>query len=229
VNDHPYRVGALLCSFVLAACSAPTAAAPAPQTRQQLEPSVVGKRSADAADDCAEVPGQPPPEPLRAPFSGVAKAARCQREVYTIMGGVTHFLGVECKHCHQEPDYTADTHNKRIANWMAKELVPRLLERGGDAVWCRDCHAGRAKFLGSPRRPELAVEWMLTHMVEDFQTNRGLPPKCKDCHGGDLGSADFRPKIILSPLAAPPLVDAPAAPSASSAPAPLPVPDFGGR
>jgi hypothetical protein len=251
VNDHPCRALAPLCLLLLGACSAPSAGAPTATATPAPKPSL-GKRSAAVADDCAEVPGQPPPEPLRIQYDGVAKAARCQREVYTIMGGVTHFLGVECKHCHQEPDYAADTHNKRVANWMAKELVPRLKQRDGEAVWCRDCHGGRAKFLGSPRRADFAVEWMLTHMVEDFQTNRGLPPKCKDCHGGDLGSADFRPKIILAPLAGPPLPAAEpgaAAPSASPSasalapaplapatpslpvvvPAPAPIPDFGGR
>lgn len=158
------------------------------------------------------------------------------------MGGVTHFLGVECKHCHVEPDYAADTHNKRVANWMAKELVPRLAQRNGDEVWCKDCHAGRAKFLGNPRRADVAMDWMLTHLVEDFQTTRGLPPKCKDCHGGDVGSPEFHPKIILTALAGPPLPPSsvvapavevappPAASSAPPAPSPAsPIPDFGGR
>jgi hypothetical protein len=51
----------------------------------------LGKRAANAPDDCAREPGKPPPEPLRTQYLGVAKAARCQREVYSIMGGLTHF------------------------------------------------------------------------------------------------------------------------------------------
>jgi hypothetical protein len=158
-------------------------------------------------DDCAVQAGKSPPAPLRTQYTGVAKAARCDREVYTIMGGVSHFLGVECKHCHLEPDYQADTHNKQIANWMARELIPRLElreqeqgERAVAGVWCNDCHAGKAKFLGSPRRRDFAIDWMTTHLVEDFSTRAGKPPKCKDCHGGDLGSAEFRTKIILGEL-----------------------------
>jgi hypothetical protein len=142
------------------------------------------------------------------------------------MGGVSHFLGVECKHCHLEPDYQADTHNKQIANWMARELIPRLElreqargERAVDGVWCNDCHAGKAKFLGSPRRRDFAIDWMTTHLVEDFSTRAGKPPKCKDCHGGDLGSAEFRTKIILGEL---PGLPAPAPPAAGLEPAPLP-------
>jgi hypothetical protein len=154
--------------------------------------------------------------------------------VYTIMGGLTHFLGVECRHCHLEPDYAADTHNKQIANWMARELVPRLQRRAAGAdgkrdVWCQDCHAGKPKLLGDPRRRELAVEWMTTHLVEDFSSNAERPPKCRDCHGGDLGSAEFRRKIILNDLGGLP---APVEPPPSPVPAPAapaPIPDFGER
>jgi hypothetical protein len=206
----------------------------------------LGKRRADVPDDCAQLPGQPPPEPLRIRYEGVAKGAPCQRAVYTIMGGLTHFLGVECNHCHLEPDYAADTHNKHIANWMARELVPRLQLRkpaadGSRDVWCQDCHAGKPKFLGDPRRRDFAIEWMTTHLVEDFdhvEAAGAKPSRCKDCHGGDLGSPEFRSKIILSDLATgavlppPAPVTPPQAPSPDAAPsssAPAPVPDFGAR
>ncbi len=184
-------------------------------------------------DDCEQQPGQPPPEPLRVPYTGVAKAARCQREVYTIMGGVTHFLGVPCKHCHLEPDYAADTHNKQVANWMARELVPRLQARvaaedGGREIWCKDCHAGKPKLLGNPRRRDVAIEWMTTHLVDDFETLSGKPPKCKDCHGGDVGSPGFRAQVILGEsLALPAPPEPQTAPPASASPPP--VPDFGKR
>jgi hypothetical protein len=193
------------------------------------------KRSAAAVDDCVQQPGQPPPAPLRTQYTGVAKAARCDREVYTIMGGVTHFLGVECKHCHLEPDYAADTHNKQIANWMARELVPRLALReqsqdgqGSEGVWCNDCHAGKAKFLGKPRSKGFAIDWMTTHMTEDFSTTQGRPPKCKECHGGDLGSPEFRAKVILGELAALP-ARLPPAPAPAPASSSEPLPDYGAR
>jgi hypothetical protein len=229
---------------LLGACGGSGASAPTTQAVPAPGPTAtLGKRRADILDDCQQVPGQPEPEPLRIQFTGVAKDARCQREVYTIMGGLTHFLGVECKHCHQEPDYTADTHNKQIANWMARELVPRLQQRaqpGDRAVWCKDCHAGQAKFLGSPRQRSFAIEWMTTHLVEELETTSGKSLKCKQCHQGDLGSPEFKPKIILSELSglpAPPLPAAsgtaapPAAtaPASSTSPAALPIPDFGGR
>jgi hypothetical protein len=211
--------------LLLASCYGGKHAAPEPQATPS-KPFRSLKRAARVVDDCAVQPGQPLPAPLRAPYTGVAKAARCDREVYTIMGGVSHFLGVQCKHCHLEPDYQADTHNKQIANWMARELIPRLelreqVQSDGVAsgVWCNDCHAGKAKFLGSPRRRDFAIDWMTTHLAEDFSTRAGKPPKCKDCHGGDLGSAEFRTKIILTELSGLP---APQAPAPAVAPAPLP-------
>lgn len=207
-----------------------------PGSEPASAPTALGKRRADVAGDCDPIPGQPPPEPLRIQYTGVAQAARCQREVFTIMGGVTHFLGVQCKHCHQEPDYTADTHNKRVANWMARELVPRLQRRVADSagsrqVWCKDCHAGKPKLLGNPRRRDLAVEWMATHLVEDFATVSDKPPKCKECHGGDLGTPEFRAKVILEPLPnLPAPVPAPAPhPTTSGAAGAPPASDLGER
>jgi len=231
---------ALFLSAVMAACGGP---APPSRPTEPLPAPALGQRRADIPADCEPQPGKPPPEPLRASYSGLAKAARCQNEVFTIMGGVTHFLGVTCKHCHLEPDYAADTHNKRVANWMARELVPKLRKRfadrrGSREVWCNDCHAGKPKLLGNPRRRDLAIDWMTTHLTETFETLVSDPPRCKNCHGGDLGSPEFRTQVILSPLQDLPAPPAPAADAAAEPPAPpaassatpgLPVPDFGVR
>jgi hypothetical protein len=233
---------ALFLSVVALGCGSP----PPPSPARTDVPPPVGKRRGDIPADCEPQPGKPPPEPLRATYTGLARAARCQDEVFTIMGGVTHFLGVACKHCHQEPDYAADTHNKRVANWMARELVPRLRKRFADAsgareVWCQDCHAGKPKLLGNPRRRDLAIEWMTTHLGEAFETPSGQPPHCPSCHGGDLGSPEFRAQVILSALPASASVltaspaDAASAPAAVPTPAPSadlpaePLPDLGGR
>lgn len=189
-----------LLGAVLGACggapepqaSAPSPAAPAPALKGAAVP-----------DDCEQQPGKPPPEPLERSYLGVAAKARCQREVYTIMGGVTRFLGVECEYCHLVPDYRAMTHRKEVANWMAAELVPALQKRAGAGqVWCNDCHTaggkGVAKILGDPRRESFAIEWMTTHLVEDFQTRQGSPLHCKSCHRGNLGTPEFQGKIILT-------------------------------
>ena len=141
----------LFCGFVsvLVACGTAPQPAQPPTEKAKLE-----KPSLNAAVDdvCLERSGKPPPQPLLRNYAGLAKAARCQREVYTIMGGVTHFLGVKCAHCHREPDYALMTHQKRVANWMVRELIPALNKKGGGEVWCNDCHQGKAKILGCASR-----------------------------------------------------------------------------
>jgi len=240
VTGHRWLLSKLALLVLVGSCGSPPVQK-APDGQAPAPAASAAKRRADLPDDCEVQAGKPLPEPLRIPYAGVAKAARCQRAVYTIMGGLTHFLGVPCRHCHLEPDYAADTHNKQIANWMARELVPRLQRRvattdGGRDVWCQDCHAGKPKLLGDPRRRDVAIEWMTTHLVEDFDTTAGKPPKCRDCHGGDLGSPEFRSKIILgelaslpapAPAATPAPVEAP--PAVAPAPSSTPLPDFGAR
>jgi hypothetical protein len=194
-------LGLVLGLFVAAAAcgGAPEPAiAPAPVASS----APVAHRAADAPDDCARQPGKPPPDPLERAYTGLAAKARCQREVYTIMGGVTHFLGVPCNYCHLVPDYRAMTHRKEIANWMAAELIPKLRKKGGGEVWCNNCHTngdeGVAKILGEPRKESFAIEWMTTHLVEDFETEKGAPLHCKSCHRGNVGSPEFQAKIILT-------------------------------
>ncbi len=202
------HLGLALALLVGAVLGAACGGAPEPRTSAAPAPSApIRPSSAVPAvpDDCDQEPGKPPPEPLARTYTGVAAKARCQREVYTIMGGVTHFLGVKCQYCHLVPDYEAMTHRKQVANWMASELIPALQKKSnGKTPWCKDCHQasgkGVAKILGDPRSPSFAVEWMTTHLVEDFQAKDGSPLHCKGCHGGNVGTPEFRKKVILTNL-----------------------------
>ena len=197
-------LGLVLPLFVAAAAGA-CGGAPEPPASAPVaiaSSTAPAHRRADLPDDCEQQPGKPPPDPLERTYAGVAAKARCQREVYTIMGGVTHFLGVQCNYCHLVPDYRAMTHRKEIANWMAAELIPALRKKGGGDVWCNGCHTkgdeGVAKILGEPRKESFAIEWMTTHLVEDFETKKGSPLHCKSCHQGNLGTPEFQRKIILT-------------------------------
>jgi hypothetical protein len=149
-------------------------------------------------DPCAQQPGQPAPAALERSYTGVAARARCQPELFSIMDGVAHSLGVGCDYCHLVPDFRAMTPRKEIANWMATELVPALRKKGGGQVGCSDCHAGAAKILGEPRKESFAIEWMTTHLVEDFETQRGSALHCKSCHLGNLGTPEFQHKVSLT-------------------------------
>jgi hypothetical protein len=195
------RTGWLLVILLIAsAWAAACGGAPQPAEPNGAHAPV---QKAKKIDDCAQEPGKPPPEPLKRKYDGVAAKARCQREVFSIMGGLTFFLGVKCSHCHEEPDYPKMTHKKLIANWMARELIPSIQKKkGGGDVWCNDCHVvdgqGTAKILKSPRDERWAAEWMATHLVEDFNDSSGHPLRCKTCHAGNPGTPEFKKKIILT-------------------------------
>lgn len=133
------------------------------------------------------------------------------------MQEVSHALGVACVYCHASGDYAAMTERKRVANWMASEFVPSLQKRRGGEIACRDCHAGRAKFLGSPRRRDWTIEWMTLELGERFEAAGGGPLYCKTCHVGDLGSPAFQPRVILTDhLPQKPISAAAAAPSVAA-------------
>ena len=131
--------------------------------------------------DCEE-----DPTPLKREYTGLASSAKCDREIYSIMGGVTFALGTNCSHCHEQGDYAADTEMKRVANWMATELVPSLRTKDGKEPTCRDCHfdgeKGHTKLLGEPRDPAKAKE-VMSHLVASFETADGRALECKMCHG----------------------------------------------
>jgi hypothetical protein len=188
----------VFCSLVVlaGACGTPPPPRPSPPPPDAPAPRMVAE-----IDDCAPVDGKAV-EPLLRKYEGVARHARCQREVYTIMGFVTRALGQPCEYCHVPDNYTAMTERKRIANWMAAELVPSLEKHGGGELWCKDCHApagkGRAKILGDPRNRAQAIEWMTTHLVEKFDTARGEALRCKTCHQGNLGTKEWNSKVILT-------------------------------
>lgn len=202
----PARGKALTVLLVLgvslaAACGSPPLPAPG---AKPTSAAPAGRRAANVADDCEQEPGKPPPEPLKREYAGVAGKARCDREVYTIMGGVVHSLGVTCEYCHVKDDYPAMTHKKRVANWMAQELIPSIRAKTGEEVWCKDCHhvgeQGTPKPLGKSRKQSDAIEWMNTQLVARFETAQGDPLFCKSCHVGNLGSPDFKRKLILEDL-----------------------------
>jgi hypothetical protein len=191
------------CAYAASCGASSCGARPLPPSDADVtQPPPPAKRRADVADECTPLPGKPEPKPLERQYSGVAAKARCQNEVFGIMGGVTAFLGVKCAYCHLEPNYRAMTHRKQIANWMAAEMIPRLRKKDGGEVWCNDCHVvdGKStpKILGQPRDPRWATEWMTTVLVEKFQTADGAPLRCKDCHQANLGRPEFQKKIILT-------------------------------
>ena len=89
-----------------------------------------------------------------------------------------------------------------------------------------DCDSCHMPFKGLPNQKCLACHGDLKKFHASVAAQ-----KCKDCHGGDLGTPEFRTKIILGDLRG--LPAAPAPPPAEPAPAPAaepaPLPDYGAR
>ena len=178
-------------SWLAASCTA------APQPAAPAANPVIERVEPIPRDPC----GSTPDAPWHNPYDGVLKGARCEAEVQVIMKDVAESLGVGCTYCHQAADYAATTHNKRVANWMARELASKLVKRdGGGPVWCADCHRrqghGVAKILGDPRDPSLAVEWMTAHLTAQLDAASGEPLYCTSCHRGAFGQRDFEGTVI---------------------------------
>ena len=199
------RFGPVFSLCVATLCGAGAACGGAPERASspahEQAPATVHAQ-VETSDLCEPEPGKPPAEPLERAYTGLAAKARCQNEVESIMNGVAEDLGVSCSYCHASGDFRAPTPRKDVANWMATRLAPALRKHDGSAPRCSDCHTanghGVAKILGEPRRESFAAEWMTTHLVEDFETSGGAALHCKSCHHGNLGSAEFQPKIILT-------------------------------
>lgn len=195
--NHQRRLGRALAKGVwLVAGGAGCGPAPIPRASADTE----SKPAAVAIDPCAPVPGQPAPAPLARSYTGLARSARCQPEVISIMKATSAALGVGCEHCHVKGDFPAPTEKKKIADWMSLELAPRLKKHDGSPSSCASCHAAdgkpRAKLLGEPRTDASAIEWMNVHMVADFLRADGAPLRCKSCHGEPLGAPGFQRRLI---------------------------------
>jgi hypothetical protein len=186
---------------------------PAPQARSDVSVASGARAKPERADPCSTKPGQPAVEPLARRYDGLARAARCQPEVLSIMTDVADALGVSCDYCHAAHDFRVATPRKEIGNWMARELVPRLAKHEAGPVTCADCHTrdGKpvAKILGTPRSESRSIEWMTTELVENFTRSDGQPLRCKSCHGGNLGTPEFRRQLLLSDALSPLPVQSP--------------------
>ncbi|HET9954016.1 MAG TPA: hypothetical protein VFQ61_05915 [Polyangiaceae bacterium] len=153
--------------------------------------------------EAAGVQCSPTAASLEGRYHGLGSGVSCEAELQLRMKQVSRALGVDCPYCHAGSDYARDTERKRIANWMAIELAPKLREKGsGRPARCSSCHlvdgVGRAKLLGNPRAEPVALEWMNTHMVADFVTQNGALLRCKTCHRAQFGAPGFARRLILT-------------------------------
>jgi hypothetical protein len=100
----------------------------------------------------AQAPPPPPPPLAVAPAGpGVFKDLQVlpkdttKAQIKAIMKEQSKALGVDCDHCHKEPDMAADTPKKTIAREMMKmtaELNKKYRSTTNGKVTCWSCHRG---------------------------------------------------------------------------------------
>jgi hypothetical protein len=69
-------------------------------------------------------------------------------QLKTIMKEQSKALGVDCDHCHKEPDMAADTPKKAIAREMMRmqsEINKKYRTSTNGKVTCWSCHRGQAR------------------------------------------------------------------------------------
>lgn len=191
----------VLVAALAAALSLGIGCGPAPATKPPA-PSASAK-AGPAFDPCKDSP------PAVGTYHEILRDLKCDQELYLRMSAVTADLGVDCSYCHvpiegkkKDYDFPQMTERKQIALFMNHQFIDGLLQKDGEKMRCRSCHLDKngkpsAKFLGEPRDPQYVLEWMNLVMVNKFTKLDGSKLKCKDCHVGNVGTADFKPKVIL--------------------------------
>ena len=69
-----------------------------------------------------------------------------KKDLKKLMKSYTKALGVKCDHCHQTPDFTADTEHKEFARKMIKmtnEANKKYFKGKKKQVTCNTCHMGK--------------------------------------------------------------------------------------
>lgn len=65
-----------------------------------------------------------------------------------IMKKQSKALGVDCDHCHDQPNMAEDTEHKKIARemmLMTEEINKKYITTGNQKVTCMTCHRGKEK------------------------------------------------------------------------------------
>jgi hypothetical protein len=194
----------IACAAAAATALSFTGCGPAKAPGPPPAPTAAPASTGDAAFDPCSKSG-----PVPHPYTGILRVARCEQDMFLTMASVAGQLGVECEYCHvprkdnpKKDDYPVMTPHKEIANWMSMHLMQAIKPADGSTIKCKSCHTDEngkpvAKILGNPRDPGKAMEWMTLVMVNRFVAADGTKLKCKSCHVGNVGTAEWQPKVIL--------------------------------
>jgi len=88
----------------------------------------------------------------------------------------------DCKGCHVENDYKAETRNLKIARGMWDNYVSALRDEKGGALFCDSCHNGTAKNLDRSDKKALG-KFMEDEYEHKLTRADKKDHECSTCHG----------------------------------------------
>ncbi|MDW8251998.1 MAG: hypothetical protein RMJ98_22095, partial [Myxococcales bacterium] len=107
-----------------------------------------------------------------------------------VMKAISKATGIECKGCHVEGNYKADTPNKQIAKRMWDEYVVGMKLAGGGDLFCDSCHHNHDDILTRGNKDAVS-KYMDENYVKKLASKDGKEMGCPTCH-----TSDFEMKIF---------------------------------
>lgn len=185
----------------MAACGGGTNAPP-PQVPTPTEPTASATLSATAMASSAPTEKTPTPEP-RHPIIRVGASrfgadltklgldpknlppiSKLQaKQVRGVMKLFTEALHVECRECHDEGNWKANTPRKNVARVMWNEFGRTLTLANGEPLFCDSCHQGNIHFLDRHDKKALS-QWMTDNFEQGLKQKNGTEHGCEasQCH-----------------------------------------------
>jgi hypothetical protein len=102
-----------------------------------------------------------------------------------VMKAISKSTGMECKSCHVDGNFKADTPNKLIARHMWDEYVVGMKMADGGNVFCDSCHQGHDDILERKNKDSVS-KYMDENYVKKLASKDGKEMGCPTCHTGDF-------------------------------------------
>ena len=102
-----------------------------------------------------------------------------------VMKAISKATGMECKGCHVDGNFKADTANKQIAHKMWDEYVVGMKLADGSPLFCDSCHHGKDDILTRDNKDAVS-KYMDDNYVKKLASKDGKEMGCPTCHTGDF-------------------------------------------
>jgi hypothetical protein len=102
-----------------------------------------------------------------------------------VMKAISKATGMECKGCHVDGNFKAETPNKQIAKRMWDEYVVGMKLAGGGDLFCDSCHHNHDDILTRSNKDAVS-KYMDENYVKKLASKDGKEMGCPTCHTGDF-------------------------------------------